>query len=99
MAGTEAPNIRNARTACRACAARPRCAYAPYSNYQVGAAVLTGSGDVILGCNVENAAYPATICAERVAHDGRRGCRTPHVRRAGRGDPKTAAARAASAAK
>ncbi len=45
-------------------------AYAPYSNYQVGAAVLAGDGSVWLGCNVENAAYPAGICAERVALTG-----------------------------
>ena len=42
-------------------------AYAPYSNYLVGAAVLADDGTVFLGCNVENAAYPSTICAERVA--------------------------------
>lgn len=42
-------------------------AYAPYSNYQVGAAVLTKSGKVFTGANIENAAYPTTMCAERVA--------------------------------
>jgi len=42
-------------------------AYAPYSHYMVGAALLTTSGDTYLGCNVENAAYPTTMCAERVA--------------------------------
>ena len=41
-------------------------AYAPYSNYTVGAALLTADGKIITGCNVENAVYPASICAERV---------------------------------
>jgi cytidine deaminase len=44
-----------------------RWAYAPYSNYQVGAALLTASGRIYDGINVENAAYPTSICAERVA--------------------------------
>jgi cytidine deaminase len=42
-------------------------AYAPYSNYKVGAALLGKSGTVYTGCNVENAVYPLGICAERTA--------------------------------
>lgn len=41
--------------------------YAPYSKYPVGAALLTAGGKIFCGCNVENAAYPLTICAERNA--------------------------------
>lgn len=42
-------------------------AYAPYSSFQVGAAVLLENGSVVLGNNQENAAYPSGLCAERVA--------------------------------
>ena len=44
-----------------------RNAYAPYSNYLVGAAVLTKDGNVFEGVNVENAAYPLGVCAEKTA--------------------------------
>jgi cytidine deaminase len=42
-------------------------AYVPYSKFPVGAALVTKSGKVYTGCNIENAAYPVSLCAERVA--------------------------------
>lgn len=42
-------------------------AYVPYSNFPVGAALLTAEGRIVTGCNIENASFPVTNCAERVA--------------------------------
>lgn len=44
-----------------------KTAYAPYSHFKVGAAILLDNGEIILGSNQENAAYPSGLCAERVA--------------------------------
>ena len=44
-----------------------RCSYAPYSRFNVGAAVLLENGEIVCGSNQENAAYPSGLCAERVA--------------------------------
>lgn len=64
MSAMENENIKKLIEA--ALAAR-RCSYSPYSNYQVGAALLTERGDIYTGCNIENAAYSPTNCAERTA--------------------------------
>ena len=56
-------------------------AYAPYSNFCVGAALLADDGTVYTGCNIENASYGAAICAERVAIAGCISDKKRHIRR------------------
>src|SRR6476469_1755705 len=66
--GVDFPGDERTRTVLRerAFAAMER-AYAPYSSFRVGAALLASDGSISEGCNVENAAFPAGICAERSA--------------------------------
>ncbi len=60
------PNSTMDRLVERARRAR-RCAYAPFSRFKVGAALETADGTIVSGCNIENATYGLTLCAERVA--------------------------------
>ncbi len=59
-------NISNAELLTRAADAA-KSAYSPYSGFSVGAALLCEDGTVFTGCNIENASYSVTVCAERVA--------------------------------
>lgn len=55
------------RALLEAAAAAAKKAYAPYSEYKVGAALLCADGEIFTGCNIENASFSMTICAERCA--------------------------------
>ena len=59
--------MNNYKELARAAISARRMAYAPYSKFYVGAAILSTDGRIFTGCNVENAAYGAGICAERTA--------------------------------
>lgn len=65
-AGTE-PDKKQIETLIDTALSQRRLSYAPYSGYRVGAALLASDGRIYTGCNIENAAYTPTICAERTA--------------------------------
>ena len=60
-------NTFDEKALCRAALLAMKDSYAPYSSFNVGAALLTKSGKVYSGCNIENSAFSPTVCAERVA--------------------------------
>ncbi len=66
MAKTKVPAGARARLV-RAARKAMKNAYAPFSHFKVGAAILTSKGDIFAGCNVENSSYGMTNCAERTA--------------------------------
>jgi cytidine deaminase len=66
MTKTKVPAGARARLM-RAARAAMKNAYAPFSHFKVGAAILTARGDIFAGCNVENSSYGMTNCAERTA--------------------------------
>ena len=69
MTGRRPPLPAPGRTAALVALARDarEHAHAPYSKFKVGAALLLASGEIVTGCNIENASYGLTLCAERVA--------------------------------
>jgi cytidine deaminase len=63
----EQPSSNQQKKMLRAATKAMKNAHAPYSNFRVGAAILTAKGEIFSGCNVENASYGMTNCAERTA--------------------------------